>query len=58
MKNKTVSKQPKVGHEPRATVPIRRDAHKAARIACAHTGQRLVDFVSAAVAVEAKRVNA
>ena len=36
-----------------ATVPIRREAHKRAKMACAKSGQTLIDFVSAAVAAAA-----
>jgi len=39
---------------PNTTVPIRKEAHRSARIACAVKGITMVDFVSAAVTEAAK----
>ncbi len=48
MKEKRISKRGG-SDKPNIVVPIRKEAHKLARIACAHSGQRLTDFVSDAV---------
>lgn len=50
-KQAVVTKRVQAG--PNTTVPIRKDAHRKARIACATINASMVDFVSAAVAKEA-----
>jgi len=55
-KAKRISKRVQDG--PNTTVPIRKGAHKDAKIACAHSGATLVEFVSDAVTKAARSVSA
>ena len=55
-KAKRISKRVQEG--PNTTVPIRKGAHKEARIACAHQGATMVEFVSDAVSKAARSVSA